>query len=141
LRYEGGWTSFEKARDEGRPLPDPEFIARLPGSPVPPRAEKKAQAAAPRRAAAAKAAPEPPKPTRRTASKVRKVEGVRALEARITAMELQLSQMAKRLEDVAQAGNFMETRQLGTEHAELERSLKALYDEWQRSAEPTEGQP
>ena len=65
---------------------------------------------------------------------------MRALEARIAAMELQLAQMAKKLEDVAQAGNFMETRQLGTEHAELERALKALYEEWSASAEPAEGQ-
>src|SRR5204863_7294443 len=26
-RYEGGWTTFEKARDEGRPLPDPDTTA------------------------------------------------------------------------------------------------------------------
>jgi len=32
----------------------------------------------------------------------------------------------------------METRQLGTEHAELERSLKQLYEEWSASAEPRE---
>ncbi|HEX9495986.1 MAG TPA: ATP-binding cassette domain-containing protein, partial [Candidatus Limnocylindria bacterium] len=138
LRYEGGWTNFEKARDEGRPLPDPTFAAQLPGGPAPAPVVKRAPAAAPRRPTLPKAAPEPAKATRRTASKVRKVEGVRALEARIAAMELQLAQMAKKLEAVAQAGNFMETRQLGTEHAELERSLKALYDEWQSSAEPSE---
>ena len=87
-----------------------------------------------------RAAPEPPaRSSRRTASRVRKVEGVRALEARIAAMELQLTQMAKKLDDVAQSGNFMETRQLGTEHADLERSLKALYEEWSASAEPAEG--
>ncbi len=142
LRYAGGWNEFEKARDEGQPLPDPTFMPQLPGSAAQPRAEKKAPTAAPRREPARRAAPEPPsRSTRRTASKVRKVEGVRALEARIAAMELQLAQMAKKLEDVAQSGNFMETRQLGTEHAELERSLKALYEEWQRSAEPAEGQP
>ncbi len=66
------------------------------------------------------------------------MEGVRALEARIAAMELQLQQLAKKLDDVAQSGNFMETRQLGTEHAELERSLKQLYEEWSASAEPRE---
>ena len=139
LRYAGGWTSFERARDEGRPLPDPTFTAQLPGGPPPPRAQQKPTAAAPRRAAAPKAAPQPPpKATRRTASRVRRVEGVRALEARIAAMELQLAQMAKKLQDVAQAGNFMETRQLGSEHAELERSLRALYDEWQAQADPAE---
>jgi len=66
---------------------------------------------------------------------VRKVEGVRALEARIAAMELQLAQLAKKLEDVAQSGNFMETRQLGNEHAELEKSLRILYFEWTKSAD------
>jgi hypothetical protein len=66
------------------------------------------------------------------------VEGVRALEARIAAMELQLAQLVKKLEDVAQAGNFMETRQLGVEHAELERALKQLYEEWSASAGSSE---
>jgi ATP-binding cassette subfamily F protein 3 len=141
LRYEGGWNAFEKARDEGRPLPDPTFAAQLPGAaPAAPARAAKKVAAAPRRATPARPGQEPPaRSSRRTASKVRKVEGVRALEARIAAMELQLAQMAKRLEAVAQAGNFMETRQLGTEHAELERSLKALYEEWSANAGPSEG--
>ncbi len=142
LRYEGGWTNFEKARDEGRPLPDPTFTVQLPGGPAPARVDKKPAVTAPRRTSSPKAAPEPPaKSGRRTASKVRKVEGVRALEARIAAMELQLAQMSKKLDDVAQAGNFMETRQLGTEHAELERSLRTLYEEWSASAGPAESEP
>ena len=125
LRYEGGWTNFEKARDEGKPLPDPTFRTQLPGgrsvAPEPKKPQTVSPPVAPRRAA-----PEPPaRSSRRTASRVRKVEGVRALEARIAAMELQLAQMAKKLDDVAQAGNFMETRQLGTEHADLERDRKA----------------
>ena len=138
LRYEGGWANFEKARDEARPLPDPTFTAQLPGGPAASPVAKRPRVAPPR-VAPARVAPEPPaRSARRTASKVRKVEGVRALEARIAAMELQLVQMAKRLEEVAQSGNFMETRQLGTEHAELERALKALYEEWSGSAEPSE---
>jgi len=155
-RYAGGWTAFEKARDEGRPLPDPSSAPNVPGGPGVPRvlAGPFGPAAASaggrakrgrvplRRETSARAAQEPPARlgSRRTASKVRKVEGVRALEARIAAMELQLAQMAKKLDDVAQTGNFMETRQLGTEHAELERSLKTLYDEWSASAEPAEGE-
>ena len=133
-RYDGGWTAFEKARDEGRPLPDPNMTALTAGgrpAAVPPRAKPQRPsrlAARPARAERTGLAP------RRTASRVRKVEGVRALEARIAAMELQLTQLAKKLEDVAQAGNFMETRQLGSEHAELERSLKTLYEEWSASA-------
>jgi ATP-binding cassette subfamily F protein 3 len=139
LRYEGGWTNFEKARDEGRPLPDPPVTARLSGGPVAAPVAKKPPVA-PRRLAPARPAAQAqaPKASRRTASKVRKVEGLRALEARIAAMELQLAQMAKKLEDVAQSGNFMETRQLGTEHAELERALKSLYEEWSASAEPSD---
>ena len=53
-------------------------------------------------------------------------------------MELQLGQLAKKLEDVARSGNFMETRQLGSEHAELEASLRQLYEEWSASAGPSE---
>jgi len=54
-------------------------------------------------------------------------------------MELQLSQLARKLEDIARSGDFMETRRLGSEHAELERSLKQLYEEWSASAEPGDG--
>ena len=147
-RYDGGWITFEKARDEGRALPDPETSTVT--SPAPPRGAAGLRPAArdaahrtgrgdPRAREAAPGAPAKPGPaTRRTASRVRKVEGVRALEARIAAMELQLSQLAKKLEDVARAGNFMETRTLGSEHAELEQSLKKLYDEWSAVAEPGE---
>src|SRR4029077_3190966 len=137
-RYEGGWTTFEKARDEGRPLPDPDTTAlgasgRPGAAPARPRPQKAPKPVA-RPARTARPGPAP----RRTASRVRKVEGIRALEARIAAMELQLGQLAKKLEDVAQSGNFMETRQLGSEHAELEASLRKLYEEWSASAGPSE---
>ena len=145
-RYEGGWTNFERAREAGTPLPDPETspvigpAAARGGAGLRPtgrdltRRKGRGDPRA-REVAAGPSARSGPAP-RRTASRVRKVEGVRALEARIAAMELQLQQLAKKLEDVAQSGNFMETRQLGTEHAELERSLKQLYEEWSQSAEP-----
>jgi len=137
-RYEGGWTTFEKARDEGRPLPDPDTAAltsaRLAEVPVRPKPAKPTPKAVARPARATRPAPT----TRRAASRVRKVEGVRALEARISAMELQLAQMAKKLEDIAMSGDFMETRRLGSEHAELERSLRRLYEEWSAVAEPPE---
>ena len=133
-RYAGGWTAFEKARDEGRRLPDPVSTAlslRRPAD-VPAQAKPhKPPNTAARPARAERSAPA----TRRTASRVRKVEGIRALEARIAAMELQLSQLAKKLEDVAPSGNFMETRQLGSEHAALERSLHDLYAQWTDTAE------
>lgn len=135
LRYAGGWTNFEKARDEGRPLPDPDTTALGLGRPAvaaPPR--KPAASARPARATRTEPARRTGLPPKRTASRVRKVEGVRALEARIAAMELQLSQLAKRLEDIAMSGDFMETRRIGAEHAELERSLKDLYSEWTAAA-------
>ncbi|HEY8758000.1 MAG TPA: ATP-binding cassette domain-containing protein, partial [Candidatus Limnocylindria bacterium] len=137
-RYEGGWTAFEKARDEGRPLPDSDTAAltsaRLAEVPARPKSGKVPPKPVARPARTARPAPA----TRRTASRVRKVEGVRALEARISAMELQLSQMAKKLEDIAMSGDFMETRRLGSEHAKLERSLRELYEEWSAAAEPPE---
>jgi hypothetical protein len=55
---------------------------------------------------------------------------MRALEARIASMELQLKQLEKRVGEIAQAGNYLETRRLGEEHAELQRALRELYDEW-----------
>ena len=138
-RYEGGWTNFEKARDEGRPLPDPDTTALALGRPTAPAPRTKPAPAvrAPRPARAERAGPSGAA-TRRTASRVRKVEGVRALEARIAAMELQLAQLAKKLEDIAMSGDFMETRRLGVEHADLERSLRELYSEWSSAAEPGE---
>jgi ATP-binding cassette subfamily F protein 3 len=138
-RYEGGWNAFEKARDEGRPLPDADTTALSIGRPA--EAPARAKSRKPARPAARPARAERAAPlTRRTASRVRKVEGVRALEARISAMELQLSQMAKKLEDIAMSGDFMETRRLGSEHAELERSLRTLYEEWSAVAEPPDAE-
>ena len=135
-RYEGGWVAFEKARDEGRPLPDPKTTAFAIGLSPAASGDRGPRRAVPRAVARPLAAEPSERKARKqsttphSASRVRKVEGVRALEARIAAMELQLGQLAKKLEDVAAAGNFMETRQLGTEHAELEGSLRALYAEW-----------
>jgi len=59
---------------------------------------------------------------------------MRALEARIAAMELQLEQLSKKVAQIAQAGNYMETRRMGEEHAALERALRELYEEWEKSA-------
>ena len=141
-RYAGGWAAFEKARDEGRPLPDPDTTAlSIAGgrtAAAPPRPTPRA---APRPAARTERHARPAPPQRRTASPVRKVEGVRALEARIAAMELQLLQLAKKLEDIAMSGDFMETRRIGSEHAALEISLRALYEEWSASAGPGENDP
>ena len=81
-----------------------------------------------------------PRPGARSAP-VRRVSGLRALEARIEAMELQLRQLAEKVAQIAQSGNYMETRRVGEEHAALERSLRELYDEWAKASasEPGEG--
>jgi hypothetical protein len=50
-------------------------------------------------------------------------------------MELQLRQLERRVAEIAQAGNYLETRRIGEEHAQLERSLRELYDEWAKLGE------
>ena len=70
------------------------------------------------------------------ASAPRRVEGLRALEARIEAMELQLRQLAAKVEEIAQRGNYLETRQVSEEYASLERDLRGLYEEWAKESEP-----
>ncbi len=50
-------------------------------------------------------------------------------------MELQIKQLTQKLSDIAQSGNYLETRRVGEEHAALERSLKELYEEWTRVSE------
>ena len=69
------------------------------------------------------------------ASPVRRVNPTRALEARIEAMELQLKQLTEKVAQIAQSGNYLETRRVGEEHAALERSLRELYDEWSKIGE------
>jgi ATP-binding cassette subfamily F protein 3 len=56
------------------------------------------------------------------------------LEARIAQIERRLGSLAQRVAEIAQAGNYLETRRVGEEYAELERSLRQLYDEWASSA-------
>ena len=50
-------------------------------------------------------------------------------------MELQLRQLTEKVAQIAQSGNYMETRRVGEEHAALERSLRELYDEWARASQ------
>src|SRR5207247_10161774 len=69
------------------------------------------------------------------ASDVRRVSGTRALEARIAAMELQLKQLSEKVAQIAQSGNYLETRRIGEEHAALEKSLRELYEEWAKVSE------
>src|SRR5438445_11026337 len=76
--------------------------------------------------------------SKRRASAVRRVSGLRALEARISAMELQLRQLSDKVSQIAQSGNYMETRRVGEEYASLERDLRTLYDEWAKESEKSE---
>ena len=55
-------------------------------------------------------------------------------------MERQLKMLTEQVARVAQAGNYMETRRIGEEHAALERSLRELYDEWAKASEPAGGE-
>ena len=45
-------------------------------------------------------------------------------------MELQLKQLTEKVAQIAQSGNYLETRRVGEEHAALEQSLKQLYEDW-----------
>src|SRR5207245_9450921 len=69
---------------------------------------------------------------------LRRVSGLRALEARIEAMERQRRQLCDRVSQIAQSGNYMETRRVGEEYASLERDLRTLYDEWAKESEKSE---
>jgi ATP-binding cassette subfamily F protein 3 len=154
-RFEGGWTAYQRERAAGRDAPVVEFVdarqARRTGDaaslglreresgPGHQRggAEKEGGASSERAKAPSRGRTRPPEPLRRNAkaSEVRRVSGTRALEARISAMELQLKQLTEKVSQIAQSGNYLETRRIGEEHAALERSLKELYDEWAKVSE------
>ena len=53
-------------------------------------------------------------------------------------MELQLRQLSEKVSQIAQSGNYLETRRIGEEHAQLERSLRELYEEWAKQSEASE---
>jgi ATP-binding cassette subfamily F protein 3 len=155
-RFEGNWTGLQRLRASGGELPMPKFedpgaaggtgVAGLsagasmgtrPGGDGL-RTKRKAGGGASR------AAPSPGQDPRRKgrstskASAVRKVQGMRAVEARIEAMELQLRQLQEKVSQIAQSGNYMETRRVGEEYASLERDLRTLYDEWAKASEKIE---
>jgi len=125
-RFEGNWSRYQRERAAGRDatLVPYESIAIAPQPP----------------ARAARPSPAPKPPAERADPKtrpgaVRRVTGLRALESRIEAMELQLRQLTEKVALIAQSGNYMETRRVGEEHAALERSLRELYDEWTKAQE------
>jgi ATP-binding cassette subfamily F protein 3 len=147
-KWDGNWSSYQRERALGRDVPVVEYdasaTAALPGIGA------GRAAAAPRDPAPRGAAPRPrggvrgaervsapPTRGRRTAkaSAVRRVDPMRALEARIEAMELQLKQLTEKVAQIAQSGNYLETRRVGEEHAALETSLRQLYEEWSKVSE------
>jgi ATP-binding cassette subfamily F protein 3 len=151
-RFEGGWTAYQRERAAGRDAPVVEYVARDTGPGAAPRApareespsrrdgvsrEERVSAPRPRpgeESASSRGRTRPPARALRS-SPVRRVSGTRALEARIAAMELQLKQLTEKVAEIAQSGNYLETRRIGEEHAALERSLRELYDEWAKVSE------
>ncbi len=143
-RFEGSWTGYQRERAAGREAPIIEYRpsavedASGPGraaAPVRPSAAGRADG--PRRAAprADRESTRSAGARKTRASPPRRVSGLRALESRIEAMELQLRQLSEKVARIAQSGNYLETRRAGEEHAALERSLRELYDEWARQSE------
>jgi ATP-binding cassette, subfamily F, member 3 len=152
-RFEGGWTAYQRERAAGRDAPIVEYLSAGAGwagdaargmlasgsGGAPPAEERQARAsggeANPRPSTPSRGRTRPPTRSRATASPLRRVSGARALEARIEAMELQLKQLTEKVAQIAQSGNYLETRRIGEEHAALERSLRELYDEWAKVSE------
>ena len=152
-RWDGNWSSYQRERSAGREPPVVEYDAS-PASRVAPvtgaEAAPRAGAGAPVREAPPRGTPSrprdgvrgvervavPPPRLKRNAkaSAVRRVDPTRALEARIEAMELQLRQLTEKVAQIAQSGNYLETRRVGEEHAALERSLRELYEEWAKTS-------
>ena len=159
-RFEGSWSAYQRERAGGRDAPIVEYVSDAHGRRAGDAASLglRERESGPRRQdgltsgkagdrferaeTPSRGRTRPPDPatrpaTRRNAkaSEVRRVSGVRALEARIAAMELQLQQLTEKVAQIAQSGNYLETRRIGEEHAALERSLRELYDEWARESE------
>src|SRR5439155_8827095 len=158
-RFEGNWSGLQRLRTSGAELPMPEMQGAggtAEGSSREPRVPRTRPAAEAARAGKG-AANESSRSRDRTrevrsgdrtrgpklrgnakASPIRRVSGLRALEARISAMELQLRQLSEKVSQIAQSGNYMETRRVGEEYASLERDLRTLYDEWAKESEKSE---
>ena len=146
-RFEGNWTKYQRERAAGR---EAEIVAHVATSGEARVSRAQRETAGGAREREARTAPQAaalrrkgPARTRDTAeplpraplTRARRVTGLRALEARIEAMELQLRQLTDKVTQIAQSGNYMETRRIGEEHAALERSLRDLYDEWAKAQE------
>jgi len=154
-RFEGNWSGLQRLRASNTELPMPELqapgaaggtaqgISGEPRVPQGPRATAQARSQTGKGAASERSPKSGQDPrlasgSKRQASAVRRVSGMRALEARISAMELQLRQLSDKVGQIAQSGNYMETRRVGEEYASLERDLRTLYDEWAKESEKSE---
>jgi ATP-binding cassette subfamily F protein 3 len=153
-RWEGNWSSYQRERSAGR---EPKLVEYDPTQTAALRGVGPGRATAEPRAPARRGTPSrpsdgvrrgervsaPPSRGRSNAksSPVRRVDPTRALEARIAAMELQLKQLTEKVAQIAQSGNYLETRRIGEEHAALEQSLRELYDDWAKVSKDTSGEP
>jgi ATP-binding cassette, subfamily F, member 3 len=148
-RFEGGWSAYQRARAAGREPDVVEYVPLDRSDAAPKPSQRRAPRASSGAGSPAARGPSAPRPrsseastkgrSSQRASAVRRVQGLRALEARIEAMELQLRQLTDKVGQIAQSGNYLETRRVGEEHAALEKSLRELYDEWARAnTEPPE---
>ncbi len=121
-RFEGNWSALQRLRASNTELPMPELtapgagggtaerVARDARVPHGPRATARAQSQTGKGARSERAQSprqDPPQRGRSNAkaSPVRRVDGMRALEARISAMELQLRQLSEKVSHIAQSGN------------------------------------
>jgi ATP-binding cassette subfamily F protein 3 len=152
-RFEGNWSGLQRLRASGQELPMPKLedaggvggwgssanagMGTRPGSGGE-RTRRKAGGGASRVAPSPRQDPRQRGRGSSKASAVRRIDGMRALEARIEAMELQLRQLSEKVSQIAQSGNYMETRRVGEEYASLERDLRTLYDEWAKESEKSE---
>jgi ATP-binding cassette subfamily F protein 3 len=154
-RFEGNWSGLQRLRASNVELPMPELNSPSAGGPVPatgslaprtlpssprPRGGRGTGSPGHPRVASdslRRATPAAGRSNRKS-SAPRRIEGARALEARIQAMELQLKQLEEKVSQIAQAGNYLETRRIGEEHEALARSLRQLYDEWAKESEKSE---
>ena len=161
-RFEGNWTGLQRLRASGDELPMPDLqgaggtatglsregrvaLGTRPGSAAE-RSRKRDGEGAPSEKSRSRDRTRDVRDRTRgatgrstsKASPVRRIEGMRALGARIEAMELQLRQLSEKVSQIAQSGNYMETRRVGEEYATLERDLRTLYEEWSKESEKTE---
>ncbi|HUG56230.1 MAG TPA: ABC-F family ATP-binding cassette domain-containing protein [Candidatus Limnocylindrales bacterium] len=127
-RHEGNWTSLQRRlAAERAPFTRPggaRTVAERPLSAAPQRARQEGRAGGAARSGPARRRSGPDPASRSSAARVRE------MEARIAALEEQLHALEARVAEIARSGDYLETRRAGEAHAELERSLRELYEQW-----------